>query len=120
LPHLYIYGTLGVALLANLGDFQNGVIADTQAGADWQGYQVDALAGDILGEVPMPHLQTETAHLVYAFHRQQADLAVSAAIRVGIVHQAVVLPYYALAYGSLPGVLFLTAANGDYFTGFSV
>ena len=78
----------GVAFLADLGDFSQGLRSDAQLGPQGQAGQVDAFGGQVFREISRPDVQSGGLHLPDALHGQQADLPVPWS-GVGVVAQAV-------------------------------
>jgi hypothetical protein len=77
-----------MTLLTDLGYFSNGLGTDGQEGTYGQAGQVYPLSGNIFGKIPGPDIQAPPAHFLYAFHRQEAHLAMPGA-GMGIPFQAV-------------------------------
>lgn len=66
---------MGVALLADLGQFQHHVVAD-EARADGEAFQVEALDDDVLAERPMAHFGAAVLECLDLLVGQKAHLAV--------------------------------------------
>ena len=73
--HLVVDGAMGVALLADLGQFQHHVVAD-EARADGEAFQVEALDDDVLAERPMAHFGAAVLECLDLLVGQKAHLAV--------------------------------------------
>src|SRR4030042_4378761 len=115
LPYLLADGATTVALLANLGDIEEDILANGDFCAYGQGEEFNPLGGEIFGKIAGPHLEALSPHLVYAFHRQQAYLPVGATVSVCIADKAVILLEDTFGCSFLSGTFLFTLADGDYF-----
>src|SRR6185369_9199350 len=111
---LVIDGAAGMALLADLGHFQERR-SDCKPGPDRQRHQFDAAGRDVLGEIPGRYRQTQGTHFFDAFTGKQAYLAVPVA-GMGIAEDAVILLQRYPGHGTFPFSLGLTDTDSRYFS----
>jgi hypothetical protein len=82
------YGTRGMALLAVLGNFKNGAIADFDSNADRDCQEVKSFGCDVFGKVARSDITSHGLHRADTLQSQQAHLAVGIGAGVGIPEQA--------------------------------
>ena len=80
--------TLGVALLAELSEFKDSLISNSEMRTNGQGEEIYSIRGQILGKIPRPNIETKASHLLNAFNSQQAYLAMGPGIGMGIAEKA--------------------------------
>jgi hypothetical protein len=83
--------TFGVALLAKLGEFENGLIPNSEMCTHGQGEEIYPLRRQILSKIPRPNIETKASHLLDAFNRQQAYLAMGTGVGMGIAKKTKIL-----------------------------
>ncbi len=79
--------TLGVALLAELTEFKDSLISNSEMCAHGQGEKIYPLCRQILSKIPRPNIETMASHLFNAFNGQQAHLAMGTGIGMGIAEK---------------------------------
>ena len=105
-----------MTFLANLGYFQHDFFPHFDFRADGDRNKVDSLRSQILGKSAGAEVQAEFTHFINAFRRQQADLAVSVKIGVGIGDHPETFLEPAGRNNVFTGAFFITAADCDYFS----
>jgi hypothetical protein len=83
--------TFGVALLAELGKFKDGLIPNSEMCANGQGQEVYPLGCQILSKIPGANIETKASHLLNAFNGQQAYLAMCTGVGMGIAKKTKIL-----------------------------
>src|SRR4030043_1433158 len=98
-------GATAVALLANLGDLEEDVLANGDFCVYRQGEQFNPLGGEVFGKIAGAHLEAQPPHLIDTFRRQQAHLPVGTAVSMGIANKAVILLEDTFGHSFLSGTL---------------
>jgi len=96
-----------MAFLAYLGELEQDVLAYAEALAYGIARQIDALGGDVFGEVAGMHVGAEGAHEVDVLYAEQAQLAVGA-VGMGVAVHAPVGLEHDLGPARLAGAFLLT------------
>jgi hypothetical protein len=115
LSYLLADGATAVALLANLCDIEEDILANGDFCAYGQGEEFDALGGEIFGKIARAYLEAQPSHFIDTFHCQQAHLPMGAAVSVGIANKAVIFLKDTFDCSFLSGTLLLALADGNYF-----
>jgi hypothetical protein len=109
-----------MAFLAIRLIFQDSFLAYRDAGTHRQRDEVYPLGGQVFGEVARADVEAAAPHFIDALDGQQAYLAVSSGIGVGIAHNSVALLEEAIGHEFLSGALAFTLADCNYFGHFSL
>lgn len=64
---LMVNGAALMALLADLRDFEKGILSDFEDGSEGEGTEVDATGREVFGEVPRTDIESGGSHLLHAF-----------------------------------------------------
>jgi len=109
--HLFEYGTSVMAFLADLGDFNQCVFSQFQAGAHRQFPKFDAFGGNIFCKIAWIDVKPLLSNLGNTFDGQKTDLAMPIT-GMGVVFQAVIFNQMALRYICFFNAFFETYGYG--------
>jgi hypothetical protein len=70
----------------------------------------------VFGEIAGTHLESQTSHLVNAFHGQEGHLPMGTTVSVGVANETIVLFEDTFGYRFFCGAFFFAPANRNYFS----
>jgi hypothetical protein len=110
--YLFIYGTAIVTFLADLGDLDQCVFSQFQAGAHRQFPEFDAFGGNIFGKIARIDVKAFFPDLGNTLNSQKTDLAMPIT-GMGVIFQTVVFHQFARVYVGLFNALFQANRYSD-------